>query len=83
MRLVDVSSLAGLVPAAENHDESLTLLQVVDAVPGAVRDPQLGDSVAHGSDVTGVAGRQAVDPHLHPGTSSVPSVLVEFGSILF
>lgn len=54
----------GLVPAASDHDESLTLQQVVDAVP------QLGDPVAHGSDVTGIAGGQTVDPHLHAGRSS-------------
>jgi len=54
------------VPAAQQHDQQVTLVQVVDPVAGPVVDPQLGDPGADRLDVAGVAGGETVDAHQDP-----------------
>jgi hypothetical protein len=63
----DVGVLAGLVTAGEQQDDTVAVLEAVDAVAGAVADPQFGDAAA---DVSRVAGRQSVDPDQYPRTGA-------------
>jgi len=70
----DVGVLAGLVAAGEQQDDPVSLMEVVDAVAGAVADAQFGDAAADGFDVSGVAGRQSVDPDQYPRTGADLSV---------
>ncbi|HEY9440233.1 MAG TPA: hypothetical protein VIS29_16640 [Streptomyces sp.] len=62
---LDVLGLGGLVPAAQQQDEQITVAQEVDAVSKAVVDAQLGDPVPDGFEVARVAGDESVDPDQH------------------
>jgi hypothetical protein len=65
LRVLDVVVLGGLVAAAQQQDQLVAVLQVVDPVTGAVANPQLGDAFADRLDVTEVAAGEPVDADEH------------------
>src|SRR5664280_599682 len=62
-RLLDVAVLTGLVATTQQHDQPLSLLQVIDPVARAIVDPQLRDPATYRLHIAGVARSKAIDPH--------------------
>jgi len=67
MSPLDVVGLGGLVASTEEQDDGVALRSEIDAVAGAVVDPQFGDALADWPGVTEVAFRypfgSAIDPN--------------------
>jgi len=77
---LDVVGLGGLVPAAQQQDQSLAFLEVVHPVAGAVVDADFADSGADRLDVSGVPGRQSGEADEDMGRGVCLSVFVNHRS---
>ena len=69
----DVAGLARFVAGAEEDDERPSLPPKIDAVAGAIVNPELVHAVAHSLGVAEVAEAKTGDAGMNPGTCSYVS----------
>jgi hypothetical protein len=67
VRLLDVFVLAGLAAAAEQDQEDVALLPVVDPVARAMMDAELREASADWLCVARIASDQSIDTRVDPG----------------
>jgi hypothetical protein len=66
----DISGLGALVAARQQDDHPAAAASVVDAVPGAVADPQFRDSLPDRSNIPGIPPGKPLDPCKDSGPPS-------------
>jgi hypothetical protein len=75
MSLFDILCLRSLIATAQEDDERLTVLRVVNAVTRTVVDPQLANALADALPVPSESGFQAVETRHDPCTRrGIPEV---------
>lgn len=73
---LDIGCLGALDTACQENDHGTPPSGEVHPVPGPVVDAQLGDSPSDSFHIAGIAGSQALDPDLHPGSCpQIPQVV--------
>lgn len=74
---LDIGMLAGLVAAAEQHDQDFTTLYVLHPVARAEVDLEFAQTASQHSMVARISEREAVNPDLDPASCSAVAQAVE------
>jgi hypothetical protein len=65
--------LGGLIAAAEQNNDFLSCVLVINPVARAIMNTQFGNVIAYGAGITGVAGSKAINPFIDKGFTRMVS----------